>query len=218
MQKVNPIVIYVLLFIVVYMALFFVASRPAVKTAAANLLKTSGMPAVKTFLPKLYLDPKVGEVQEGLGVHVGFGDKKQIEAAIAEAKRKRQANINAQMHRTSFVVEYFTLPLIFLIALILITPIPWRSRLIALVSGIVLFLLFYIIKMVLAMLFQASAPDIQIYKLSPFWYNFLERAIVSFQVGFSMLVAVLIWLLTAFRKSNWRQLLEKFMGGERVKS
>lgn len=88
------------------------------------------------------------------------------------------------------------------VALVAATPIPWRRRLVALASGLVLIHLFIFFTLE-AGIWNNSA-DLSLTTLSGFWRSAaaeLEYVLVT-QIGASFSVPVVIWILVTFRRQD----------------
>ena len=143
-------------------------------------------------------------------IRVVYSSKAEVDRQIQLAKQRGDRQIN--MSGISYDLYFnllFTTYIIYLLTLILITPINWKSKIWAVVIGTLIFFVFTIFKIatLLLNLFNKSALDM--YKLGDFGTDFVERlAVLLRSLGFSAFIVILIWVLVAFRKSNWRNLLD----------
>jgi type IV secretory pathway TrbL component len=88
------------------------------------------------------------------------------------------------------------------VALVAASPIPWRRRLVALASGLVLIHLF--ILFTVQTWIWNNASGVSLLSLSAFWQNAadeLNYALMT-QIGASFSVPVVIWVLVTFRRQD----------------
>lgn len=100
---------------------------------------------------------------------------------------------------------------IFLLALIFATPIP-RKRW-SLFWGLILIHALIAFRVALLLLyFFNSYPPVSFFELSPFWDESLSLAYQLFgpdNLNFSLIIAVLIWLIVSFRRAEWGKMRQK---------
>ncbi len=96
---------------------------------------------------------------------------------------------------------------VLLIALALATPIGWMRKGLTLLWGIIFVHLFIIFKVAILLLFIfCNNERLAVMFVSPFWQSVLDAAHEIFvgNMGVSYVVPVFIWILVAFRRSDWR--------------
>lgn len=133
-------------------------------------------------------------------------------SATEKAKKQGRTNVNFQTRFSSFNVWTFVfLPFSFLMALILSTKINWKRMIFAFLGGIVLIYFFIYFKMWLY-IFQnfQSEKWLQLSQMGDFSKSTLDfLAKLNGQIGTSIFVALVIWVFLCFRKSDWKNVLNK---------
>lgn len=101
---------------------------------------------------------------------------------------------------------------IFLISLILATPLPWRRRGWAMVVGLMLLHVFIFGKVLITLLYGFTRPQMALFAPAPIWKTLLSVAnrIVVGDLLALLFVPLLIWIVVSFREKEW--------GGETVES
>jgi len=102
-------------------------------------------------------------------------------------------------------------PMVFVIALILATPIPWGRRGRALVWGLICVTLFVGLRLWLRVTDAYCDPQmLGLYHISPFWRSLLHgvMAVLSLAPATTYLVPLIIWGLVSFRREDWASLME----------
>ncbi|MGB7583164.1 MAG: hypothetical protein WBL85_12040 [Sedimentisphaerales bacterium] len=97
---------------------------------------------------------------------------------------------------------------VFLIALIVATPISVRRKLPALVSGILLIYCFIAAKLAAWVIDSFSKEPLCLFSISPFWekgfyvfYNLMQ------DITFGFVAAAFIWILVSFRREDWANIV-----------
>ena len=99
--------------------------------------------------------------------------------------------------------EMFTIPLLFLISIFIATPIAVRQKLKGLLWSAIILLVFLLFKVLLLALFNISNARIGVYELTDASMSSLNTLISMFSLGFSMSLALILWLIWGFRKSSF---------------
>ncbi|MBT8219274.1 MAG: hypothetical protein KJP00_05605 [Bacteroidia bacterium] len=135
--------------------------------------------------------------------------KEQLQSAIQEARMKGTSLEIENDASLQFKVSTFpTTALIFLLSLILATPISLRPKIKALLIGLFAFMLYFYFFMYISLLTHISVSRIGIYELEGFSsksVRFLNRTFCNF--GFSLTFAILVWAATAI---NFNALFKQF--------
>lgn len=139
-------------------------------------------------------------------------NKVQLENAKAEKRKNRNAQINIPSGEMSFKPWLFGfMSLALLISLILASPIPVKRKLIALVLGIGIYLLFLLLKMDVYIWEHLNGihydsqnqAKLNVAVVSQYWYGALINVKSIFaSTSFNMISIVFIWLLVSFRKKD----------------
>lgn len=102
-------------------------------------------------------------------------------------------------------------PTVFVAALILATPIPWRRRGRALAWGLICVTLFVGLRLWLRVTDAFCDPNmLGLYDVSAFWRSFLHGAmlVVSLAPATTYFAPLIIWGLVTFRREDWALLME----------
>ncbi len=171
------------------------------------------------------------------GIYAGIGnavypvfidnDKRIIECEVekhTEDNHRLKVKIGNLEHRTPDgrilarvlrinVRTFAYIPTAFLIALIAVTPVPFFRRLTALISGFIIYQLFIIIKMI-AFLFQSSPKEFAVADLPGLIRTlvdaFCDIFILKTEMGTSLALSVLIWVIVTFRLSDIEKIRKYF--------
>ncbi len=196
------------LFLLLYGAMTAISLVPSVGAAFNAAYRQPTEPILKSLLSKAYLQLKT-EVGKPDVLRVEYASKEQVQRQMAEAKQSGQAN--ARIVGRDNLISFYNLFLsfwLFLVALILLSPISWKEKALGIVVGSLLFYLYTVLKVYLAMLVIFNQPDIAIYQTGDFWLK-IGRSILYFMtLGTNVLVVLLLWALAAFRRGNWREVLK----------
>lgn len=105
--------------------------------------------------------------------------------------------------------------LVFFIALVLASALNWKRALIAILAGLVILHLFFILKTGLRIHFEAFANGIGGVSIGSFGKGFFGFLNNLFRlVGGNLLIVLLLWLLIAFGRSDYDKLLQKLLPTE----
>lgn len=197
---------FLLFFVLIYTAFLFIGKLESVNKMYINGFAKLGNSFFDTFKGKArtkFETESQGFEKESIHeVVISFTTEKLIqEAAKGIAPRGKKTELNTW--------NFSYLPLAFIIALILATPINWKRKLLALLLGVLLMDLFIYFKVYIFLFDKLqSFEDFNIAELSSFWANALKKIATLFvHIGTSMFVGVLIWLIVTFRKNDWKNFL-----------
>lgn len=132
---------------------------------------------------------------------VQFQDKKQRENAIADARARGLTSVDVQQAQWQMDTWYFAfLPTLFLAALFLATPLPWKDRIIALTGGLLIFHLYLLLRLYLVFTYVAGTEDwLSSIQISGWWKSFLFYVHNNIFIEFNYVIITLLWVLLAFR-------------------
>ncbi|MEO1261010.1 MAG: hypothetical protein AAFZ15_19575 [Bacteroidota bacterium] len=213
MKKYSSLLKYFGFFMLLYLLLFFLFSTTPVASVINNTYRSVTTPVLESIFPKAYLKLEKDSPPESdiYTIRAVFTSKALIEEAQQAARQQgsKKVDLKAQEYDL-YLHRLFTSFFLFLISLIIITPINWKQKLLAILTGSILFYGYTVFKIYifLADLFNRSGLDI--YSLSDTGGSIVQGiSYVIKSLGTSALVVVIIWILTAFRKSNWKEILKK---------
>ena len=125
-----------------------------------------------------------------------------------EFERKKAANtpVNVRFIEDNWLNDY--LPVAFLIALIIASPIGWKRMLAALALGLLVIHVFIFIGMWFSFLYNFNInPALQVLelkgiseKLVSFFYELLSK-----NPGTGVIMAIITWVLVSFNFSDWKR-------------
>ena len=198
---------FLIIFALSYGALMFLVQLPGVDQGIHTFFRKTSEKFIATVMPKAYISSEPateGSVTDHQTMLLVFGNKETVQREIAEARRQRQAYVKVSTFSTRFFLfQFYTVPLIFFISLIIATPMPkWRSKLLSLLIGVAALMAFFLTKLYIFTLFTISKGNIGVYELGHEWTLRLRDLSSVLTLGFSIILAVFLWFLVAFRKST----------------
>jgi len=192
-----------------YIGCFALLSVGPVKNGLFNAFRASSIVVSQTILPKSILRSEMNP--ENLNqMRVMIFSEDAVYQAKLEASRKGQGqiNLNPQLSILLDLSVFLLLPIAFLFALILATPnLSIQNKLIALPIGLAIYWFLGIGRIFIWIYGRISAQRIGIYELSEFWTGFYYNLSDLIRLGVLVVWVVIIWVLVAFRKSNWKAIL-----------
>ena len=213
MKNYTSLLKYLGLFLLVYAILFGIFSTTAVATFTNYSFRSITTPILQGIFPKAYLKLETDSPPESdiYTIRAVFTSKKKIEEAQQAARQQGASKVDLKAQEYDlYLHRMFTTFVLFLIALIAITPIGWKQKTAAVITGSLLFYIYTVFKIFIFLADLFNRSDLDIYKVSATGGNILEGiSYVIKSLGMSALIVVIIWVLTAFRKSNWKDILEK---------
>jgi hypothetical protein len=196
------------LFLLLYGAMTALSLVPSVGATFNAAYRQPTEPILKSLLSKAYLQLKTEDGKPDV-LRVEYASKAQVQQQMAEAKQSGQAS--ARIVGRDNLISFYNLFLsfwLFLLALILLSPISWKEKALGMVVGSLQFYLYTVLKVYLAMLVIFNQPDIAIYQTGEFWLKTGQSILYFMTLGTNVLVVLLIWALVAFRRGNWREVLK----------
>ena len=201
------------LFILLYAVLFGLFSTPAAATFTNDTYRALTTPILQALFPKAYLKLERDSPPESdiYTIRAVFTSRAKIEEAQQAARQKGATSIDLKAQEYDLYLQrLFTSFWLFLFSLILITPVGWKQKAIALLTGSVLFYFYTVFKIFIFLADLFNRSDLGVYDLGGAAGNVVEGiSYVLKSLGTSALVVVIIWVLVAFRKSNWKNILAK---------
>ncbi len=212
MKKYSSLLKYFGSFLVIYVALFGLFSATTVATWTNDFYRAATAPILQAIFPKAYLKLERDSPPESdiYTIRAVFTSKKIIEEAQQAARQQGASKVDLKAQEYDlYLHRLFTSFVLFLISLILITPIGWKQKLIALLVGTFLFYAFTVFKIFIFLADLFNRSDLGVYQLSSTGGSIVEGVSYTIKsLGMSALIVVIIWILVAFRKSNWKGILE----------
>lgn len=195
-------------FILIYGALFFFGSKPAVVESCANVHRSATGWIIEKMMPKAYMfNEPVKAANDKNGIY-RFVMTNKAEMERQKELAKTQGLKTLDIEAKEFFVDYqllFSTFWFFLLAMILVTPISIKNKLIALVGSTVIFFGYSVLKIyVLILDFLTNQVSIGIYEFGEGTSAFLENLAATQKAGFSAIIVFLLWIGFALRKTNWK--------------
>ncbi len=213
MKNYTSLLKYFGIFLITYAVLYSISTAKPVATFTNNAYRAISTPILQSIFPKAYLKLEHDSPPESdiYTIRAVFTSKKIIEEAQQAARQQGAAKVDLKAQEYDlYLHRMFTTFLLFLISFILITPIGWKQKLVAIIIGGFLFYAYTVFKIYIFLADLFNRSGLGIYELGATGGNIIEGiSYVIKSLGMSALVVVIIWVLVAFRKSNWKNILEK---------
>lgn len=203
----RPAVRYFALFIVVYGILTAISMTPAVGEFCNRVYRKPTEPILAALLPKAYLQIKAeGALYDTLRIE--FASKTQVSEQIAIAKRtgKAMTRIDGMNNLVNFQ-NLFTSFFVFLVVLVLLSPVSWQQKVKGIVIGTFIYYLYTVFKLYLVELIYFNEPNIAIYQTHPTLLSIAQGIRYWMTVSTNALVVLVIWAVLILKKDNWQALL-----------
>ncbi|MCG8329592.1 MAG: hypothetical protein MI974_17990 [Chitinophagales bacterium] len=139
-------------------------------------------------------------------IRVEYASKKMVQQQMRSAG-KTNVQINGRLYEFSFYNTFLSF-YIFLLVLMILSPLPRKEMLIGLLAGSILFYLFSVFRTSIALLFFFNDPVVDIYHYSDFWVEAIRKLNNFLTLGINLLIVLVLWITLAFRKKNWKKLLQ----------
>jgi len=202
----SPWIRFLGFFTLSYFAFVIMFNVPAFESIVNIFFRNTSELFLDTMLPDAKITATIGHENDKRDVNVMAINftwtPEMIERIVEEAKAHRIENISVP-HRfvNYYLYQFFSVPLMFLLSLIFATPLPIKDKIIALFIGFSSLWIFILVKLFLFVLFTISNAKIGIYELGESNMLALQKMANVLTLGVSILLAVVIWGLTSFRKS-----------------
>ena len=202
------------IFLLVFGASMWLLTRTGPLQAGRDLYRSIAESSMKTIFSKTSMYSEVAKMKDGRkGVFrlVMTNDAElQKQLKIAREQGLKKLDVEGKEFFVDYQLFFLTFWL-FLVALIVATPIPLKSKLISLGISTLVFLLYSLIRLyILILQFLSNEVDIGIYQYNDFWSGVIKGIASTQKAGFVALVVFLIWLGFTARKLNWKKQLEEF--------
>jgi len=200
---------FILLFIVTYGLGVFAFSKMDIFTSLHAFFRNSVEFVVSTALPSCeieaqkFVDP-ITKKEDKTMMYLVYGNPFLMKKALEEARASGQGYATMPTKSIQFkLFEMFTIPLLFLISIFIATPIAVSQKLKGLLWSAIILFVFLLFKVLLLALFNISNARIGVYELTDGNMSSLNTLISMFSLGFSMSLALILWLILGFRKSSF---------------
>lgn len=222
MTAFKPLLKYFLFFSAFYLCLLGLFSIPFVRNGVIMGYCKSADAFVNLLLSKAYvhIQPNPEDKPDKEEVRILYGSQAEVDRQLEEAKNQGIKKLNIPLKFGYFKMnELLFIPLIYLLALIAISPVSAGRKAKGAVIGLLLLWAFILIKSwIVALSFIAhQSPDI--YAFSAFRQAIIYNLHRNLSVTVSFLAATFIWILLIFNKSDWQNLIVQLtrVAGEQKK-
>lgn len=205
----KPIIIaglkYFLFFCLLYGTLTALSLIPQVGKTLNDIYRKPTQRILTSLFDKAHL--QLGADKNDVDIiRVEYASKKMVQQQMRSAG-KTNVQINGRLYEFSFYNTFLSF-YIFLLVLMLLSPLPRKEMLIGLLVGSILFYLFSVFRTSIALLFFFNDPVVDIYHYSDFWVEAIRKLNNFLTLGINLLIVLVLWITLAFRKKNWKKLLQ----------
>ncbi len=204
----KSIVLPILLFVATYVGLLIFFSSSTGEHIFLNALKGNSLFALKLMYPKADFITRENFDGQRAEYTLGFHSKGQIERETKMA-RKRGEFKQTEYKAYKFYLDNFTIPFILFIALSVMTPIAWAKHWFRPLIGLVLVWLFLMFRIWVFIRRQMGIADLDVYKLTESNLELFTNLRSVMELGFSIMVVIIIWFLLIFPGSSWYKTLRE---------
>lgn len=199
---------YFAFFCLAYGTLTGISLVPRVGAVLNTLYRKPAESLLQGIFPKAYLrlKPEAGNPDVIL---VEYASRQKIQELQREARltgKPLQApgKISPIRFYNMFLSFY-----LFFAALMLLSPIKPKEKATGLIIGAILLFLFTVFRISLSLLVLFNEPDTAIYQTPEAFLAICRNMLFFLTLGAKVLFVLALWILLAFRKQNWRELLQR---------
>jgi hypothetical protein len=197
---------YLLYFCLLYGTLTALSLIPQVSHTLNSIYRTPTEAILKKAFPSVYLHLKADEADADI-IQVEYISQKRL-AEIRQSAGRNTVKVQGKFYEFYFYNTFLSF-YIFFLALMLLSPLPRKELATGLIAGTILYYLFSVFRVIMALAFFFNNPAADIYHASEFWVSVIKGINEFLTLGINMLVVILLWAGLVFRKNNWRRLLMK---------
>lgn len=204
---VSPVFRFFGAFLLVYAVLIGLSLVPSIGNSARAFYQKTTEPILQSFLSKAYLQWRPDETNHQL-IWVEYASKEKVNQQMAAASRSGQKAMDVKGDQTPFDFYniFFTFWLL-LLALLIVSPLPWKSKLARILIGSLVFYAYSVFKLYFSYLNTFSQPHIGIYDLAE--GGFVSSMLSFMTLGINLLLVLVLWVVLVFDKNNWKNFMEK---------
>lgn len=206
---------FVALFIVCYAAVILLQNTGPVQSGIQQSFRTIIEVFLKASYPEAYIttqDYKDESGKEDANVfYLTYGNPEIIQAEHDYARKNQMKEYKISTYSIQlYIFQLFTVPLAFIIALFLASPMHWKPKLKYLALSIVLMTAIILLKINLLTLYHLNISKTGVYTISNSELNWVFRLISMATLGFSVMAGFMLWLIFGFRNSRFVQMVNSF--------
>jgi hypothetical protein len=202
---------YFLYFCLLYGVLTAISLIPSIGHVCNKLYQKPTAFILKSVFSKAYLQLS-GEKDNADVIKVEYASKEKVQAQWRSTRQginSKPVEVTGKLYEFRFYNTFLSFYLFF-VALMLLSPLPPKEMLIGIIIGSVLYYLFSVFRVGMALLFFFNEPAVDIYHCSDFWVGVLKSINNGLTLGINVLVVIVLWAGLAFRKGNWRKLFPNY--------
>ncbi|MBK9109159.1 MAG: hypothetical protein IPM92_12540 [Saprospiraceae bacterium] len=207
---------FLLLFLGVYAIVIFLQSFHPVQSAIQYSFRSSIELFLKASFPKAYIETQ--NYQDAAGnfdsniFYLRYGNPEVIQAEHDFARKNQMKEYKISSHSIQlYIFQLFTVPLAFLIALFVASPMLWKPKLKYLLLSLTIMSLIILLKVNLLTLYNMNISKIGVYTLATEDLTWVFRLISMLTLGFSIMICFILWLLFGFRNSRFALIVNSFL-------
>ena len=202
----KPLIQFLLITVLAYSLLIALLSTSAASGALCSSFRIVSTAFLQLTLPEAYIhsqDAFVQQKKDPNSFHIVYGNAEVIQAEHQYAKSQNIKEYKISSHSIQlFFFQLVTVPISFLMALFIATPMPWRKKGSSLSFALLILLVVILIKVYFLILYNLNASATGVYRLSESELEWVLRLISMLTLGFSVMLCFVLWLIFGFRKSN----------------
>lgn len=216
MFDISRIIRFLVLFFVSYGVIIFLFTTDALKPAVHGFYKNSSCNISSVLMSRadvISQFERQGNTVSYDRVVVRVGaNQKEIDRRIAEARRLGLSEIKNPVCDIPFKpFEFFTVPLVFVFSLVLVTPMGFKKKLISILLAVLGMLIFLWLKFYIQILFSINfVYPIGMYELGSTGRSILEFLSQAMTMGLSIMVGVVLWLILSYKSLPLDRFKEAF--------
>lgn len=204
---IGPALKYFVLFVLLYGILTGISMVPAVGEFCNRIYRKPTESILSAMLPAAYLQIKAeGDFYETLRIE--FASKAKVQEQMETAKRTGQAMTNVTgIHNQVNFQNLFTSFFLFLVVLVLLSPVSWSQKAKGIIIGTLLYYLHTVFKLYLVELIFFNEPQVAIYQTNSTVLSIAKGIRYCMTLSTNVLVVLVIWAVLVLKKDNWQALL-----------
>lgn len=204
---IRPALKYFALFILLYGILTGISMTPVVGEFCNRIYRKPTEAILAGMLSKAYLQIKAdGDYYEILRIE--FASKSLVQEQMARAKKTGDAMATIEgMHNEVNFHNLFTIFFLFLVVLVLLSPVSWKQKAKGMVIGTLLYYLHTVFKLYLVELIFFNEPQIAIYQTNSTLLSLATGIRYCMTLSTNVIVVLVIWAVLILKKDNWQALL-----------
>jgi hypothetical protein len=190
-------------FFIIYSLLLWASSSSTFEKPFMDVLAKPSMEIMRSFYINGIFASKYDLTKDRTEMSIGVKNKKLYYLIENQKKEGKKDLPELSFRGRMFYLDNFTIPLLLFITLSIITPIPIPLKAKRFVLGILLLWVYFIIRILVFLRLEMAIANLGDFYLSQTSGEILEALTKIMELGFSIIFAILLWLLLIFRNSIW---------------